>query len=255
LQKFKTTDGPIFSEPFHAIEPFLNWVKALEIFFLTKGIFHHTDKIAIVGSLIQETNTLAFYASKTDILGTITWLKFKDLIFGFALPLLWQTTLKLRLRKLHMSETELFLTYSTRGRTLMSLYNFKAPYPMSEWDLAKAVSLGLPAELKVLVDNFGELLKVPFDYNNFEQRVALFYKGLPKKTAQRLRQPPSASSSAAKTTNPPISMEETIWRIHVYLNSQHQGRIYGTGMPVPLHVFLLEPGANDPMCQFPMNLK
>jgi hypothetical protein len=35
----------------------------------------------------------------------------------------------------------------------------------------------------------------------------------------------------------------------------HQGRIYGTGMPVPLHVFLLEPGANDPMCQFPMNLK
>jgi hypothetical protein len=26
----------------------------------------------------------------------------------------------------------------------------------------------------------------------------------------------------------------------------HQGRIYGTGMPVPLHVFLMEPGANDP---------
>ncbi|PLW45023.1 hypothetical protein PCASD_06926 [Puccinia coronata f. sp. avenae] len=116
LQKFKTTNGPIFSEPFHAIEPFVNWVKALEIFFLTKGIIHHTDKIAIVGSLIQETNTLAFYASKTDILGTITWLKFKDLIFGFALPPLWQTTLKLRLRKLHMSETESFLTYSTRGR-------------------------------------------------------------------------------------------------------------------------------------------
>jgi hypothetical protein len=35
----------------------------------------------------------------------------------------------------------------------------------------------------------------------------------------------------------------------------HQGRIYGTGMPVPLHVFLLEPGANDSMCQFHMNLK
>jgi hypothetical protein len=35
----------------------------------------------------------------------------------------------------------------------------------------------------------------------------------------------------------------------------HQGRIYGTGMPVPLHVFLLEPGANGPMCQFHMNPK
>ncbi|PLW37462.1 hypothetical protein PCASD_10681 [Puccinia coronata f. sp. avenae] len=52
LQKFKTTNRPIFSGPFHAIEPFLNWVKALEIFFLTKGIFHDTDKIAIIGSLI-----------------------------------------------------------------------------------------------------------------------------------------------------------------------------------------------------------
>jgi hypothetical protein len=41
----------------------------------------------------------------------------------------------------------------------------------------------------------------------------------------------------------------------LYSNYSHQGRIYGTGMPVPLHVFLLEPGANDPMCQFPMNLK
>ncbi|PLW09743.1 hypothetical protein PCASD_22586 [Puccinia coronata f. sp. avenae] len=37
--------------------------------------------------------------------------------------------------------------------------------------------------------------------------------------------------------------------------ARHQGRIYGTGMPVPLHVFLLQPGPNDPMCQFHMNLK
>ncbi|PLW49338.1 hypothetical protein PCASD_02724 [Puccinia coronata f. sp. avenae] len=133
LQKFKTSDGP-----FHAIKPFLNWVKALEIFFLTKGILHDTDKITIVGSLIRETNTLAFYASKAETLGTFTWLGFKELLFGFALPPLWHTTLKLKLRELQMRDSESFLTFSTRGRTLMSLYNFDAPSPMTEWELAKA---------------------------------------------------------------------------------------------------------------------
>jgi hypothetical protein len=49
----------------------------------------------------------------------------------------------------------------------MSLYNFDTASPMTKWDLAEAVSLGLPTELKVLVDNFGELLKDPFDYNSF----------------------------------------------------------------------------------------
>ena len=43
LQKFKLSAGPAFTVPFHAIKPFLNWVKALEIFFLTKGI-HHDPK-------------------------------------------------------------------------------------------------------------------------------------------------------------------------------------------------------------------
>jgi hypothetical protein len=43
--------------------------------------------------------------------------------------------------------------------------------------------------------------------------------------------------------------------VEIDLKSRHQGRIYGTGMPVPFQVFLLEPGASDPMCQFHMNLK
>ena len=86
LQRFKTSDGPIFNGPFHAIEPFLNWIKALEIFFLTKGISHDTDRIVIVGSLIQETNTLAFYASKCDALESILWTTLKGILFGFALP-------------------------------------------------------------------------------------------------------------------------------------------------------------------------
>jgi hypothetical protein len=86
---------------------------------------------------------------------------------------------------------------------------------MTEWDLAKAVFLGLTAELKVLVDNFGELLKTPFDYNHFEQRVALFYKGLTKETPQRSRQTATKTQSSSQAA----PKEDIIWRIHAYLDS------------------------------------
>ncbi|PLW38511.1 hypothetical protein PCASD_13753 [Puccinia coronata f. sp. avenae] len=109
LQKFCTFDGPIYIGPFHSIKPFLNWIKAVEIFFMTKGIFHDTDRIAIVGGLICKKNTLAFYASKNDTFGYISWGTFKELLFGFALPPLWRTTLKLKLRQLRMSDSESFL--------------------------------------------------------------------------------------------------------------------------------------------------
>jgi transposase InsO family protein len=51
-----------------------------------------------------------------------------------------------------------------------------------------------------------------------------------------------ASITAAHTTNtlPSLSKSKT-----------HQGRIYGIGMPVPLHVFLLEPLPNDCTCLAP----
>jgi hypothetical protein len=102
----------------------------------------------------------------------------------------------------------------------MILYNFDVPSTMTKWELAKAVLLGLPAKLKVLVDNFGKLLKVPFDYNKFKQRVALFYKGLPRKNPQRSRQNPSGSQPPTQTASQTTSKEDTIWRIHAYLDSQ-----------------------------------
>ncbi|PLW19521.1 hypothetical protein PCASD_18940 [Puccinia coronata f. sp. avenae] len=219
LQHFKTSNGPTFTGPFHLIEPFLNWIKAMEIFFMTKGIFHDTDRIAIVGNLIRETNTLAFYTSKTNSLGQMSWITFKELLFGFALPPLWQTTLKLKLQDLQMTDSESFSHFSTRGRTLMSMYNFNSRSPMTEWDLAEAMSIGLIPELKVLVDNFGKLLKEPFNYNQFEQRVALFYKGLAKKTPQRNQQVAPLSQPSAQPTKNPTSKEDVIWRIHAYLDS------------------------------------
>ena len=42
---------------------------------------------------------------------------------------------------------------------------------------------------------------------------------------------------------------------HCGKNHDFKGRIYGTGMPVPLHVLVLQPCPNDPTCQFQMNMK
>ncbi|PLW45700.1 hypothetical protein PCASD_07057 [Puccinia coronata f. sp. avenae] len=184
LQNFRTSDGPIYIGPFHSIEPFLNWIKAAEIFFMANGVFHDTDRIAIVGGLICKTNTV----------GSISWGTFKELLFGFAPPPLWRTTLKLKLRELCMSDLESFLAFRTCGRTLQSMYNFDTPLPFSEWDLAKAVSLGLLPKLKVLVDNFGKLIKVPFNYNQFEQR------------------------SSTQANGQFSAKEDIVWRIFSYLD-------------------------------------
>ncbi|PLW07171.1 hypothetical protein PCANC_28871 [Puccinia coronata f. sp. avenae] len=94
LQRFKTLDGPIFNGPFQAIEPFFKWIHGIQIFFATKDVRHDGDKIWIAGSLIQETNTLAFPASSINNLVTGTWDSFKAALFDFALPPLWRTTLR-----------------------------------------------------------------------------------------------------------------------------------------------------------------
>ncbi|KAG0151925.1 hypothetical protein CROQUDRAFT_17421, partial [Cronartium quercuum f. sp. fusiforme G11] len=70
---FKTSDGPIFMHPFHAVEPFLTWMTAVEIFSTTKGVTHDADKIIITGSLICETNMFSFYASSFNTFSDIPW--------------------------------------------------------------------------------------------------------------------------------------------------------------------------------------
>lgn len=66
LQRFRSSDGPIYSGPFQAVEPFISWIRGVQIFFATKAVSHDNDKIRIVGGLIRETNTLAFYASSVE---------------------------------------------------------------------------------------------------------------------------------------------------------------------------------------------
>ncbi|PLW39835.1 hypothetical protein PCANC_20661 [Puccinia coronata f. sp. avenae] len=65
LQKFRTSDGPTFHGPFQEVKLFLRWIKGVQIFFDTKGVNDSADKIRIVGSLIGETNLLAFYANES----------------------------------------------------------------------------------------------------------------------------------------------------------------------------------------------
>ncbi|PLW09370.1 hypothetical protein PCANC_27330 [Puccinia coronata f. sp. avenae] len=100
LQLFKTLDGPSFNGPFQAIKPFLKWIHGLQIFFATKDVRHNADKIHIAGSLIWETNTLAFYASLVDNLVLGSWDDFKKAMFDFALPPLWRTTLHQKIDEL-----------------------------------------------------------------------------------------------------------------------------------------------------------
>ncbi|KAH9464758.1 hypothetical protein Pst134EB_004271 [Puccinia striiformis f. sp. tritici] len=37
LQRFKTSDGPSFTGPFQAVEPFITWLRGVQIFFRHKG--------------------------------------------------------------------------------------------------------------------------------------------------------------------------------------------------------------------------
>ncbi|KAA1069250.1 hypothetical protein PGT21_018405 [Puccinia graminis f. sp. tritici] len=126
LQKFRTSDGPIYRGPFQETEPFLRWIHGVQIFFDTKDVSNSADRIKILGNLIAETNLQLFYANKASGFLTKSWNEFKVRMFDFALPTNWRSGLQRQVRKLEMSPTESFLEYSTRAHTLQSLFNFDA---------------------------------------------------------------------------------------------------------------------------------
>jgi hypothetical protein len=104
LQRFCTTDGPLYSGLFHNMEQFLNWVNAVQIFLTSKGVSHNTDKIRIVGSLLRKVNVLAFCSNRVNSLLQLSWAAFKSELFDFALPLLWRTTLRDQLWDLRLRD-------------------------------------------------------------------------------------------------------------------------------------------------------
>ncbi|POW06619.1 hypothetical protein PSTT_08853 [Puccinia striiformis] len=217
ISKFKSSDGPNYTGPYREVEPFIKWLCGIHLFFNTRKITADETRILVVGELIKETNTLAFYANGFDILVKDSWDVFQKKLMDFALPPLWRSDPKERARQLKMNETETFLAYHTRARTLQSLINF-GTITMTDFELAEAITFGLTTELRALVNNFQLLYQQPFDFTAFEQRVSLFYEGLPKRTQNR---PCGASGQLTSSTQqaPPRSKDENIWRLHSYLDS------------------------------------
>jgi hypothetical protein len=214
LQKFRTSDGPTFHGPFQEVKPFLRWINGVQIFFNTKGVNDSADKIWIIGSLIGETNLLAFYANESRRFVNKSWEEFQARMFSFALPPLWQTDLKKQIRHLAMRDTKTFMGYSTRARTLQHMLNFEKE-SISDFELAEYLTFGLTSDLEACVDDHQLLRAVPFVYSNFESRVAGFFRGVSKSTPTNR---PRANSPSPPSGRTPC--KDFIWRIHAYLDSQ-----------------------------------
>ncbi|KAH9446505.1 hypothetical protein Pst134EA_030422 [Puccinia striiformis f. sp. tritici] len=240
LQKFRIADGPRYTGPFHDIEPFLKWIRQLQIFFSTKGVIDDIDKICIAGGLIEDTNLLDFYVSEGPSYVEKSWDDFRKRLFEVGLPQQWRTTLKTKLRQITMGPTEAFIAFSGRGRTLQSLINFDESPSASltvaprlpDFDLAEFIVLGVSEELRGEIIKFALLNADPFVYSAFEQRVARFDQVITtRKATQRSQQAAPRPQSPSNSSPDPAA-----WRVHAYLDSQGQchhckttcGSVYGS---------------------------
>ncbi|POV94842.1 hypothetical protein PSTT_16623 [Puccinia striiformis] len=221
LQRFKTSDGPMFTGPFQSVEPFITWIRGVQIFFATKAVGHPEDKIRVIGCLIREPNTLNYYANNVDSLVVKSWPDFKKSLFEFALPPLWRTDLRTQIRYLKMLDSEQFIAYSSRARSLQNLANFDAGTnpTVGDFELAESVNIGLPIEVQNLVTNHQVLLVSPFVYSDFEFRVTGFHEGLRKLRASRTR-PNALTGAQSNQPGRRSGDEDIIWRIRSYLDSQ-----------------------------------
>jgi hypothetical protein len=223
LQRFRSSDGPLFLGPFQDVERFITWLRGVQIFLATKGVTHDDDKIQVVGGLIRETNTTAFYASGFDGFLGKPWADFKAKLIAFALPPNWRTTLRGKFKNLRMQNSESFLTYSTRSRTLQSMLNFELKTEaVSDFDLAESMTLGTNDLLQAEINNHQLLLQDPFVFSTYENRASGFWDGLVKRTAflAKPRTNPAANSSTNSPQAGRLPKEEYLWRIRSFLDSQ-----------------------------------
>ncbi|KAH9458395.1 hypothetical protein Pst134EB_010697 [Puccinia striiformis f. sp. tritici] len=215
LQKFRTSDGPKFTGPPMTVEPFVKWVSGLQIFFTTKNVTRASDKIKVIGGLIDDSNLLKFYANEAADYLAGSWETFKTRIFQVALPLNWRMELRKQIHQLAMTPTESFMDYSTRARTLQTLANFDASDAMkiADNDLAQFMVFGLPQDLQDRITEHQIMEKTPFEYSYFEQRVSACVTAARSSTA-------APSYPKPIPTTQPLSKEDFIWRVHAYLDSE-----------------------------------
>ncbi|EFP85485.2 uncharacterized protein PGTG_11841 [Puccinia graminis f. sp. tritici CRL 75-36-700-3] len=201
LQKFRTSDGPMYCGPFQETESFLRWIHGVQIFFDTKDITNAADKIKILGNLIAETNLQSFYANEAANFLTKSWEEFKTRLFDFALPTNWRSGLQRQIHQLDMSPAETFLEYSTRARTLQSLFNFDASKSskLGDLQLAQFVVYGLPDSLQDQINKHQLLEVAPFTYGPFEKQANTSFMALQQPTNPPIvsRSTPSAPPSLA----------------------------------------------------------
>ncbi|KAA1117633.1 hypothetical protein PGT21_017509 [Puccinia graminis f. sp. tritici] len=216
LQKFRTSDGPTFCGPFQETEPFLRWIHGVQIFFETKSVSNAADKIKILGNLVAETNLQSFYANEAASFLNKSWEEFKARMFDFALPNNWRSGLQQQIRKLEMSQTETFLEYSTRARTLQSLFNFDAEKlsKLGDLQLAQFVVYGLSDALQDRIHERQLLETSPFAYGQFEKQSNALFLAL-----QRPARPTTITKSTPNAP-PTLVRDEFIWRVHAFLDSQ-----------------------------------
>lgn len=217
LQRFRISDGPVFVGPAQSVEPFVLWIHGVQVFYATKGVTHDVDKIRLIGGLIRETNLLSFYANEVETLVAGSWASFKTRLFEYALPPLWRVSLRQQIRRLAMNDSESFLTYSTRARTMQSLLNFDNAGAVSDYDIAEAITLGTSGALLARIQDFQLLLASPFVYSVFESRANGFFEGLPKSIP---RNRSGGQPAPQKPAQNPRTREETIWRVRSFLDSQ-----------------------------------
>ncbi|KAI7954398.1 hypothetical protein MJO28_004798 [Puccinia striiformis f. sp. tritici] len=105
ISKFKSSDGPNYTGPYREIEPCIKWLRQIHLFFDIKKITVNETRILVVGELIKETNTLAFYSNGFAVLIKDSWDDFQTKLMDFALPPLWRSDLREQARKLKMSDT------------------------------------------------------------------------------------------------------------------------------------------------------
>ncbi|KAH9441738.1 hypothetical protein Pst134EA_032515 [Puccinia striiformis f. sp. tritici] len=115
-----------------------------------------------------------------------------------------------------MSNTELYLEYSNRSRTLQNMLNFKT-HSVSDFDLAESMTLGMTSLLRAKFNDHQTLLQALFDFSTFESRCSLFWDGIvANRSANKSR--PTTSANQYTTPAHPRSKEENIWRVHAYLD-------------------------------------
>ncbi|OAV95349.1 hypothetical protein PTTG_26651 [Puccinia triticina 1-1 BBBD Race 1] len=214
LTRFRTSDGPQFKGPFQVVEPFLTWMQGVEIFFSTRNVTHSDDKRLVLGALITETNLLSYYANVSVSYEGKSWDEFRDCLFKFCLPKDWRTELRQTIKHLEMSNSNSFMEYSGRARTLQSLVNFEK-HSFSDLDLAKFVMFGLPHALKTKVKDFQLLATKDFNYSEFKSQTNGFYATLPRTRSTATRAPSTLSSNPMELLDP----EAYLWRLFSYLDS------------------------------------